>query len=414
MTIRSDHKAAMSEIESLWASDRRSEAAANAGELYKIASANDAVARFYISFCANRLKDRELGLLAARESFERHRSAEIFYALCQNLLLTGRDGELSTLAERHLEDASIAGAAHLQYGAALLRRTCDIDRSVEYFHRGAGLPGALRSADAASQILPSHAFGELADLREPTAQIDFVLPSPQQPEGEFVVCATGDEPYFRSFFDLYCESFFAHDDNPRHLVHFHVFDPSDALLEEAGAIARSRWGTRLQISYERTGRQRSYYYVGRFILIPSLLSRYGCPVAVTDIDCVFRRDLDKLIDATAQADLGIVEANRFCYPWENTRAGMVVFRPTPAGMRYAHAVRNFIARIPETRIRSYWYLDQLALYQCANEARTLHSGKVVNIIKVHGQTCRQLSGRSGHPDIKAERAKVELARMAKP
>jgi len=182
-----------------------------------------------------------------------------------------------------------------------------------------------------------------------------------------------------------------------------LFDPGEGLLEEISGM-QSNAG-RLQFSVERTGGgNRSYYYAGRFMQAPRFLAHYGCPIAISDIDCVFRDNIAELIAAASDADLGILETRSYPYPWQNFRANLVVFNSSEASLRYALAIQHFLRQV-QSENANYWFIDQAALVECVYLQRKTGFGRIADIGTAYNSLCYQPTGGTGRPAEKAQRAR---------
>lgn len=397
-------KAEAAETERLWKAGAREEAASRALALYRSFPANEFVAEYYSEFCFFRLKQVEDAIAIARDSYQRLHSADLFYTYCHFLMRKGKDEELLSLTPGYFTDPVLSGTAYLQYAAATLRKTGDFDLAVGLFHRGAQLPVMDRHKSAAASLMPLRTFqlyfGMPDDERR--AGIEFVGKRPNN--ARFVMCASGDEKYFREFFTIYRDSFFAFDNNPEHVLHFHLLDPAEELLSEI-SVSTPDNRDRVYFSFERTsGTNRSYYYAARFVQLERLLRHYDCLMAVSDIDCVFETGVDDLIQAMHGQDVGIVEIKAYPYPWQNFRAGLVAFNPSIVALEYARAIRNFLTQIP-VELTNYWFVDQSALAQCVYLQRDSGHGNFINLKAVSQSMCHQLSGATGRPTSKAGRAR---------
>lgn len=401
---RDTAKAEVAEVERLWKAGAREEAAARALALYRAFPTNEFVVDYYIDFCFFRSRQAENAIAIARDGYQQLNSASLFYSYCHFLMRTGKDAELLSLLPGYFNDPVLSGTAYLQYAAATLRQTGDFDLAVGLFHRGAQLPGMDRHKSPAASLMPLRTFQMYAGMPDEEGQAGITFLT-ERPKGvSFVMCASGDEKYFREFFTMYRDSFFSCDNNPGHVLHFHLLDPSDQLLSEISLPAAENCN-RVYFSLERTsGTNRSYYCAARFVQLGRILRHYDCPIAVSDIDCIFESSADDLILAMHGQDFGLTEIKSYPYPWQNFRAGLVALNPSDAALEYARAIRNFLIRIP-VELTNYWFVDQSALAQCAYLQRDSRRGNFADLNAVSRSLCHQLSGGTGRPALKATRAR---------
>jgi hypothetical protein len=256
----------------------------------------------------------------------------------------------------------------------------------------------------------NHEFEALTRAEDNPARNPIHFLNPRPIEADAVVTVSGDETYYRALFDIYNDTFFAHTRKPGHIMHVHLFDPSDDLLGEIGSLAAKAEG-RIQFSFERTDGNKSYYYVGRFIQVPRLMARYNCPIIVTDLDCYFKDSIDPMLEVTGGTDIGMLQVRRRLCPWRNFLAGLVAFNPTEFGRRYALGIQNFLQSLPSDT--NYWYVDQLALAQSFYLSRNSRTGKLEIVNETWRQLCEQGTGKTGQPEVKADRMRKKLAAEAR-
>src|SRR5262249_31635373 len=149
-----------------------------------------------------------------------------------HLAAAERDEETMRIASSYLDDASLHGVADACYGAAFLRRTGNLEAAIKFFHRAADSFRETKHAAPMSAICSPTDFRRLADLDVSSISNPIVFLSSPRVRPKFVMCATGDETYYRPFQAIYRDTFFRHNRSSDCALHFHVFDPSDALLEE--------------------------------------------------------------------------------------------------------------------------------------------------------------------------------------
>jgi len=401
-------KTRLAEIKQVRSKKQKKQALVLAEKLYGDAPDSVKAASVY-SWCL--IEKREFGraLDITTKSLDKFWDWHLLSALCEIYSKLNRDEEAVRITEKYFSDPDISAYAHLLHGAALLRATGELDRCVGFFNRAAQIDsaGTLGSdCHPAREIVSNLKFEALTRVADDPSRnpIHFVGSHAEKPLA--VLAASADETYFRAFFQLYRDTFFAHSPNASHIVHFHIFDPSNDLLEEISGIEEKARG-RIRFSYEITGgANRSYYYAGRFVQMPRLLQRYGCPIVLTDMDCYFAGDIGEVIASSTGVDLGIVEVTRRLLPWRIFLANLVVFNPTEVAYRYALGMHNFLLNMP--RDINYWYVDQLALVQCAYLNRNAAIGTVQTVNEAWRKFSRQGTGSTGRPDVKADKLRKRL------
>jgi hypothetical protein len=401
---RAEFKKRIGEIQRLWFAGDKEKSFEQARLFYDEQRDSKQVGVFFARFCTLRMHDKDYALTVVAENFEKFKDPQFLTLLCMLYGIKGREDELLELTEKHFADPDLGGSALVAHGSALLRKTGQFDPSVELFHRAAEFGRLGGDQNPASVVLPNRDFEALADVADDPAQTPIQFLGSPPPGTKSVVCAAGDEPYFREFYPMYRDSFFEHNKTPERVLHFHIFDPSDALLEELAVLQNDAPNGRLRFSTEKTPLNKSYYYVGRFVQMPRLLKHYNCPIVVTDIDLVFRNSMDGMVKHCSEVDLGILEVLGHGGPWRNFKAGLMVFAATPMGYRFALMMRNFLLRMPREEY-NYWYIDQTAILQCAFLNRNCGVGEVVPVNLPYRGLTFQFAGQSGRPEEKANRAR---------
>lgn len=402
-------RAATAEIEALWKSGARSDAAERARLLFEGQANNPSAVLFYADFCFAVLRDRVLATAILEERLASLPHQGIFLRLAHYQARTAREDETLSLASKYFSHPQLCGFAYACYGAALLRQTGDLDTSVGFFHQASRLLGRDKRRDPAAMAMSPKCFLHCSEFSAQDGYGGLMFLRESQLRPQLVVCATGDEIYFRAFNKIYRETFFRHNQANDSVLHFHIFDPSEELAAE---IARED-GTQsepVSYSFERTGqRNKSYYYAGRFVQAVRLLEHYDCPIIVTDIDCLFKGGVDLVADAIKGADMGIIDRAHVLFPWQRFRAGLAAFAPTKSGMLYASALRGFLLQAPPERLNYVW-IDQLGLAECAYVSRNLGIGNIASVTEAYARVCHQQFYRHhGYPEEKARMAHEVLS-----
>ncbi|MEO7728680.1 MAG: tetratricopeptide repeat protein [Burkholderiales bacterium] len=189
----------------------------------------------------------------------------------------------------------------------------------------------------------------------------------QNGEFRYVTLISCNPAYVRKYGFPFIRSF-AERSGGASLLHLHVYDPDDAILDEIAAVIARSGVARYVVTIEpspyaalEAQRRKAYYACGRLVHMPFWLDRYRCPVLSLDVDFIVEGALDGLIDAAAGHDAGLNPREPPDSPWLDVIANIIVANPTPAARHYFTAVKNYalacLAREPEA-----WLVDQSALY----------------------------------------------------
>lgn len=389
------------EVNRLWGAGKKAEALALAEEVHRDAPDRNVVAWFYCKLLFG-AREWERTREVCAECLERFREPRFLGLMCAALIRAHRPEDVVALTPAWFDDPDIGSQALLCHGAAQVAATGVFDSGVAFFHRAAAIGGLKNDEWPARKALPNAAFAALSQTPDDATRNALTIMG-GKPVARAMVLAGADEKYFRALSGIYIKTFFATNPDPAHVLHIHLYDPSEALLGETAAMANDR----LRFSYEQTaGVNRSYYYAGRFVQLPRLMAHYDCPIIVTDIDCAFKSGVEEVLRASADSDIGLVEVERHICMWRNFLANMVVFNPTETGRRYAAMIQSFLRDAPVDV--NYWYVDQLALVQCAYVNRNLGLGRIAPLAAERVRLLAQGTGDTGHPEMKAAAMRARL------
>ncbi len=191
--------------------------------------------------------------------------------------------------------------------------------------------------------------------------------SDRQVDFRYVVLISCDPAYLRKHGYAFIRSFaeHAHGDN---LLHVHVYDADDPLIDETRTVARQAGLARISMSTEKCPfprsepqQRKSYYACGRLLHLPYWLNHYQRPVLSLDVDVIAKSRLDSLVDAAAGVDLALNLREPIDSPWLDVIANIIIANPTAAARRYLEAVGQYALRCIE-REREAWLVDQTALF----------------------------------------------------
>jgi tetratricopeptide (TPR) repeat protein len=183
-----------------------------------------------------------------------------------------------------------------------------------------------------------------------------------------VVMACCDAVYFRKYGNTFVNSY-AQNAAQRKLLHLHILDPEDGFADYIERLITRIGLSNVAVTYEYApmdeepdfNLRRTFYSCARFLRMGALLKHYQRPIACFDIDTVFETAVDDMLASVGAADVGLVRREPPDSPWLDIVANIVIARNSDRTMRYFSAVANFIRHFVG-RGKSYWHLDQIALY----------------------------------------------------
>jgi tetratricopeptide (TPR) repeat protein len=208
----------------------------------------------------------------------------------------------------------------------------------------------------------------------------------------YVTLVSCNPPYVRKYGFAFIRSF-AERNRGDSLLHLHIYDPDDAILDEVAQVMADCGLARYAVTTEacpfpaHEARQRKAYYAcGRLVHLPYWLDRYRCPVLSLDVDFILESALDGLVAAAAQCDVGLNARDPVDSPWLDIIANVIVANPTPASRRYFAAVKNYALRTLRRETEA-WLVDQSALYCILKMMERFGAPPAVAWIPAAQQTC---------------------------
>ena len=255
------------------------------------------------------------------------------------------------IAEIKLASEAAQGCAALFEGDPLLRSILNEGNVLESFE-----------TIAAIEAMPRSKIVALADDIAPQADFVATTTAPRI-AAPCVFLAGCSEPYL----DRFGAKLVAALDGAglRTVLHFHVADPSPALADKIAALAGTCRSLDLRYSTEiyrhaREGYGRaSFYACSRLIRLPEILAHYDRDVMMWDMDAAGVHDVDRLIGAMKDADLGYFEMTNQRPPLI-CHLAIAYYANTPA-MRRAAALISAYA-VLKLRQTPYWLLDQSSVF----------------------------------------------------
>ena len=196
---------------------------------------------------------------------------------------------------------------------------------------------------------------------------DVALAAARHADTRGVVVLSADVHYMRRYGLACVRSVAAHIDAGL-LVHVHVYDPDETIVDDVYDAAREAGAQRLAITTERCPydveapqQRKSYYACGRLLRMPEWLERYRLPLLSLDIDTIVERSPAGFFETTVPVDVRLNARHTIDSPWLDIVANVIVAYPTEAARTYFAAVGNYIARYLAVEADP-WLLDQTALF----------------------------------------------------
>ena len=183
----------------------------------------------------------------------------------------------------------------------------------------------------------------------------------------YVVLISCNPPYVRKYGFPFIRSY-AQRGAGGSLLHLHVYDPDETILDEIATVVESAGLARYAVTTEtnpfpenETKQRKAYYACGRLIHLPYWLNEYGCTILSLDVDFIVESALDGLVEAARGRDVGLSPRDPVDSPWLDIVANVIVANPTPASRGYFAAVKNYALRYLRQEPAA-WLVDQSALY----------------------------------------------------
>jgi hypothetical protein len=210
-------------------------------------------------------------------------------------------------------------------------------------------------------------FDEAIRSSEAIAPPQLLQDRPRQCEFGYVLLISCDSVYMRKYGFPFIRSFAKHAQG-HNLLHVHVYDPDNRIVDEVNQVAKQAALTRFAISSEicpfaadDAQRRKSYYASGRLIHLPYWLDCYQRPVLSLDVDILVNNSLDCLVNAASGHDLALNRRRPIDSPWLDIIANIIIANPTVAARRYLAAAGRYALQRIE-RERETWFVDQAALF----------------------------------------------------
>ena len=254
---------------------------------------------------------------------------------------------------------------------AQTRRGCTLARLERYDEAQAAFSKAV--ADAGHFIYPRLVSFD-ADMWALVSGPARALAPPQTAfavgsaaDADYVSLISCNPPYVRRFGLPFLRSFADHAPD-RGLLHLHVYDPDDAIIDEVrNEVVRSRL-KRFVLTTEQSPfpatrplQRRAWYACGRLVHMNRWLTQYARPILCLDVDFIVEGGLSGLVAKAKGMDVALNPRVPIDSPWLDIIANIIVANPTPAAIAYFSAVSNYALATLEREPDS-WLVDQTAMY----------------------------------------------------
>ncbi|MFN7010889.1 MAG: hypothetical protein ACK4PN_12740 [Allorhizobium sp.] len=151
------------------------------------------------------------------------------------------------------------------------------------------------------------------------------------------------------------------------VLHFHVVNPSRhclGLLEHFSSRHECVGYSTECVDFTdcSESQAKTYYACSRYTALPCVLKHYGAAVVVADIDQLILRPFASVLAPLDKNDVGLLifESQKHNI-LSMVSATLSVVKPTPGGMDFAHAMRNYVMNAAREKTNLKWHLDQAAL-----------------------------------------------------
>ena len=186
-------------------------------------------------------------------------------------------------------------------------------------------------------------------------------------ECSYVVLISCDSAYARKYGFTFIRSFAMHAQG-NNILHMHIYDADERIVDEAKDVAQTAGLVSLAISTETSPfpqvekqRRKSYYACGRLVHMAYWLKRYQRPVLSLDVDIIVQGELATLVDTAGASDVGLNRREPIDSPWLDVIANIIIGNPTAAAIGYFTAVANYALEYIK-REGDAWLVDQTALF----------------------------------------------------
>lgn len=247
----------------------------------------------------------------------------------------------------------------LYYLASLLAANGDIERAQALFSSGLEVPmdngGVTDSSIVNFSWSEQSVNGSCTDLVEKMAG-----------PCSLVYMVAADNFYFERFAQPLLRCFLR--TAPKDAaIHFHVVNPSRNCLDLLECLSPKHicvgYSTEfIDLTDYSDSQSRTYYACSRYNALPRVLKHYGAAVVVADIDQLILRPFASVAALPDTNDVGLLvfESQKHNI-LSMVSATLSVVKPTPGGMEFAHAMRNYVLNAAREKANLKWHLDQAAL-----------------------------------------------------
>jgi Tfp pilus assembly protein PilF len=162
-------------------------------------------------------------------------------------------------------------------------------------------------------------------------------------------------------------------------IHLHLFNPASeawaALRRLQSIVVLPLSVTWEAVDFDRYGGKTLYCSCARFVRLYQLLLTTDTRIVMLDADSLLRGDLGPALERCG--DIGLVRAP-YEPLWHRYLAGVTTFRRMPAAERFLTELGTFLS-MNLTRGHARLYIDQIALYVCAQRCERTCGGSIEHL-----------------------------------
>ena len=286
----------------------------------------------------------------------RRETLDAFVYACRGIAFNNKPGRAIPLLEelgRSTRDKQLANLTNLFIGICQYDRGdfYDYEDSIQLFleNKDSDFQPYI-SVPATTVYLPMMTMDENFEF----PSID--LPDLKHNTPSYVISVSCDVSYFTTYGKYLCESFIKQSDENSLLC--------IAIIKNNGESneAYVKWQSHkkiniVEIDFDFGANFRPVSSIVRYLRVKDLLTRFGCPVVVMDLDAVILSDLNQIIAMTSGFDIGSRILAEGVAPWEKYTGGFTIFQPTDIAEMIATSIIDCFHSVYNPN-HEQWWIDQ--------------------------------------------------------
>lgn len=289
-------------------------------------------------------------------ALSRRETLDAFVYACRGIAFNNKPGRAIPLLEelgRSTRDKQLANLTNLFIGICQYDRGdfYDYEDSIQLFleNKDSDFQPYI-SVPATTVYLPMMTMDENFEF----PSID--LPDLKHNTPSYVISVSCDVSYFTTYGKYLCESFIKQSDENSLLC--------IAIIKNNGESneAYVKWQSHkkiniVEIDFDFGANFRPVSSIVRYLRVKDLLTRFGCPVVVMDLDAVILSDLNQIIAMTSGFDIGSRILAEGVAPWEKYTGGFTIFQPTDIAEMIATSIIDCFHSVYNPN-HEQWWIDQ--------------------------------------------------------